>query len=59
MEIQIKKLRPEAVLPTRGSAQAAGYDLYACLPEGEIVLHTKQEKVEQPPHHEGPVGPVP
>ena len=38
MQIQIKKLRPEAVLPTRGSAQAAGYDLYACLSEGEIVL---------------------
>ena len=38
MEIQIKKLRPEAILPTRGSAQAAGYDLYACLPEGELVL---------------------
>jgi len=38
MEIRIKKLHPAASLPTRGSAQAAGYDLHACLPDGEIVL---------------------
>ena len=31
MNVFLKKLRPEAVLPTRGSAAAAGYDLYACL----------------------------
>ena len=31
MEILVKKLRPGAVAPTRGSAAAAGYDLYACL----------------------------
>jgi len=29
--IPVKKLRPDAVLPTRGSASAAGADLYACL----------------------------
>lgn len=29
MKVSIKKLSPEAVLPTRGSLQAAGYDLYA------------------------------
>lgn len=39
MEVKIKKLDPAAILPRRGSAQAAGYDLFACLPrEGEIVL---------------------
>ena len=31
MKIQIKKLRENAVIPTRGSAYAAGYDLYACI----------------------------
>ena len=31
MKIQIKKLRENAVLPSRGSAAAAGYDLYACM----------------------------
>lgn len=37
MELQIKKLRENAKLPTRGSAQAAGYDLYACL-EGDLTI---------------------
>jgi len=31
MNIEIKKLRENAVLPRRGSKAAAGYDLYACL----------------------------
>lgn len=31
MKIQIKKLKDNAVIPTKGSAYAAGYDLYACL----------------------------
>ena len=31
MKLRCKKLRPDAILPTRGSEQAAGYDLYACL----------------------------
>jgi dUTP pyrophosphatase len=31
VKILVKKLRPDAVLPTAGSAQAAGYDLRACL----------------------------
>ena len=29
--IRVKKLRPDAILPTYGSAEAAGADLYACL----------------------------
>lgn len=31
MEIKIKKLYKDAMIPSRGSEQAAGYDLYACL----------------------------
>lgn len=31
--IRIKKLHPDAMLPTYGSAEAAGADLYACLNE--------------------------
>lgn len=31
--IRVKKLHPNAVLPTYGSAEAAGADLYACLDE--------------------------
>jgi len=30
-KIPVKKLRPNAILPTYGSAEAAGADLYACL----------------------------
>ena len=33
--IKIKKLNPNAIIPTRGSAEAAGIDLYACLDEAE------------------------
>lgn len=33
MKIKIKTLCDDAVIPTRGSEQAAGYDLYACNPE--------------------------
>ncbi len=29
--IRVKKLRPHAILPTYGSVEAAGADLYACL----------------------------
>ena len=31
-EIQVKKLNENAVIPTNGSEKAAGFDLYACLP---------------------------
>lgn len=35
--IPVKKLRANAKLPTYGSADAAGADLYACL-EGEVTI---------------------
>lgn len=31
--IQVKKLNPNAIVPTRGSEYAAGYDLYALIGE--------------------------
>ncbi|MBQ8550948.1 MAG: dUTP diphosphatase [Clostridia bacterium] len=46
MEIMIKKLNPNAVLPTRGSKYAAGYDLYACC-DSEIII---------PPHENVKIG---
>ena len=40
MKIQIKKLNENAVIPSRGSAYSAGYDLYACLEHDiEIAPH--------------------
>ena len=35
--IRVKKLCERAILPTYGSAEAAGADLYACL-EGEVLI---------------------
>ena len=35
--VRVKKLRPGAKLPTFGSAEAAGADLYACLEEAITV----------------------
>ena len=45
MNIQICKLREEAVLPTRGSAQAAGYDLYAALTQPVTIEPHKTVKI--------------
>lgn len=36
-KIRVKKLRPNAVLPTYGSGEAAGADLYACLEEDIMI----------------------
>ncbi len=36
--IPIKKLKPNAILPTYGSQEAAGADLYACLEE-DVTIH--------------------
>lgn len=35
--IRVKKLKPNAILPTYGSAEAAGADLYACL-DTDVVI---------------------
>ena len=39
MQIKIKKLNPNAKTPTRGSKQAAGYDIYACLETAATPAH--------------------
>ena len=36
-ELAIKKINPEAIVPTRATAGSAGYDLYACLPQQEPI----------------------
>ena len=35
--VRVKKLRENAILPTYGSAEAAGADLYACL-DGDLQI---------------------
>lgn len=38
MEVRIKKLREDAKIPQRGTAEAAGADLYACFDGGWIDI---------------------
>ena len=45
MKIKVKKLRGDAVLPTRGSERAAGYDLYACLDESVTIAPGSMAKI--------------
>ena len=45
MKIEIKKLRENAVIPTRGSLQAAGYDLYAAIDEPVTIKPHTTEKI--------------
>lgn len=37
MNVNVKKLKDNAVIPTRGSEYAAGYDLYACINEAVMI----------------------
>ncbi len=45
MEVKIKKLKENAVIPTRGSKEAVGYDLYACCDDVVIIESHKTEKI--------------
>lgn len=42
MKIRIKRLNDTATMPTQGSTLAAGYDLYADLPEGPVTINPGQ-----------------
>ena len=45
MKKKIKRLNENAVIPTRGSEKAAGYDLYACCDETIIIKPYKTKKI--------------
>jgi len=45
MNIDIKKLRENAIIPTRGSEYAAGYDLYACIEKSVTIKPHTTEKI--------------
>ena len=36
MKVELVKTHPDAIIPTLGSSGAAAYDLYACLPHGDV-----------------------
>ena len=45
MEINVKKLRDNAVIPTRGSEYAAGDDLYAAIDETVVIGPHETQKI--------------
>lgn len=45
MKIQIKKIKENAKIPTRGSEYAAGYDLYACIEKSVTIMPHTTEKI--------------
>ncbi len=45
MKINIKKLNENAIIPTKGSKYAAGYDLYACIDAPIIITPHSTVKV--------------
>lgn len=46
MKIKLKKVKNNAIIPTRGTTQAAGYDLYSCMDEnGEIIIKPKTNQM--------------
>lgn len=54
--IKIKKLNNNAVIPTRGSEFAAGYDLYACIDSPITILPHTTRKIGTGLAMELPVG---
>lgn len=45
MDIKVKKLKENAIIPTRGSNYAAGMDLYACIGNPIIIMPHQTVKV--------------
>lgn len=45
MEVKIKKLREDAIISTRGSEQAAGYDLYANIDKNVVLYPRRTQKI--------------
>ena len=54
--IRVKKLRDEAILPTYGSVDAAGADLYACLEEPVTIAPGETKKIPTGLSMEIPIG---
>lgn len=45
MTLKVKKMRDNAIMPTRGDSEAAGIDLYACINEEVLVEPNKIVKI--------------
>lgn len=56
MNVKIKKLNPNAVIPTYGSPYAAGADLYACIDTAEAIKPGETKLIKTGLSIELPVG---
>lgn len=45
MKVKLKKLNENAIMPTKGSKEAAGYDLYACIDLPVLIEPHKTEMI--------------
>lgn len=45
MEVKIKKLNENAIIPTKGSEKSAGYDLYACIDKSVFIKPHETVKI--------------
>ena len=54
--IRVKKLRKDAIVPTYGSAEAAGADLYACMDETVVIAPGESAWINSGVAVELPVG---
>jgi len=63
LRVRVLRLRPEARLPARATPGATGYDLYACLPEGDLLVGADPVRVptgiaiEVPPGYDAQIRP--
>lgn len=48
LEVNLKKLDKNAIIPTKGSLYSAGYDLYACLKDKDFVEIKPNQTVKIP-----------
>ena len=45
MEMNIKKLHDDSIIPTKGTEESAGYDLYAYLDEDKLAINPGETKM--------------
>jgi dUTP pyrophosphatase len=64
MNLKVKRLRPEAQLPSRATTGATGFDLYACIDNGDSIQLNPTPKligtgiaIEVPPGYDAQIRP--
>jgi dUTP pyrophosphatase len=45
MRLLVKRVRHEAIVPTRATTRSSGLDLYACLEASQTVMHGRRARI--------------